>query len=408
MSTTEFGISAWQLDLLSRYFTAVRRGAVETLHKCSCLSSDFLDMFPESTEVAPIPSNNGLYCGVLISFTSSLGSLQDGCRRLRLTLLDQSPSVRSNERPRGKPIGRAFALVQPAYDRTSEPIKPVDEKVEVIKVYLEARKEEQQRHEESLKMLSEEVSQIQEVRYCLKNLREQMATKHKEADEAERDNMREVSRRLYAQLQDAEKKHQEERERLQTEGSDLRQRLGEQTDRLKEAEEDRERKDMDIEDLQRLLRGMEQETTSLRESMHGREEELQELRRMREEGQKDGRRAEQLEKEVAILKEKIHHLDDMLKSQQRKVRHMIEQLQNSRMLIQERERVIKELEEKVAFLEAENREMHDQMEYFLGDQRSNAYLSTERNPRIVYSKTIKPSTSSSKPLPFIKIIEIKS
>lgn len=37
-------------------------------------------------------------------------------------------------------------------------------------------------------------------------------------------------------------------------------------------------------------------------------------------------RTEQLEKEVAILKEKIHHLDDMLKSQQRKVRHMIEQV----------------------------------------------------------------------------------
>lgn len=37
-------------------------------------------------------------------------------------------------------------------------------------------------------------------------------------------------------------------------------------------------------------------------------------------------RAERLEKEVALLKEKIHHLDDMLKSQQRKVRHMIEQV----------------------------------------------------------------------------------
>lgn len=92
---------------------------------------------------------------------------------------------------------------------------------------------------------------------------------------------------------------------------------------------------------------------------------------------------------MAILKEKIHHLDDMLKSQQRKVRHMIEQvrstcrgkkgkhfvsgwclsgiysvfdclfahlqLQNSRMVIQERDHVIKELEEKVAFLEAEVR-----------------------------------------------------
>lgn len=95
-----------------------------------------------------------------------------------------------------------------------------------------------------------------------------------------------------------------------------------------------------------------------------------------------------MEKELAVLKEKIHHLDDMLKSQQRKVRHMIEQvrrtcvrlckannlslasylggthplfdfmfahlqLQNSRMVIQERDRVIKELEERVAFLEAE-------------------------------------------------------
>ena len=41
-------------------------------------------------------------------------------------------------------------------------------------------------------------------------------------------------------------------------------------------------------------------------------------------------RAEQLEKEVAVLKEKIHHLDDMLKCQQRKVRHMIEQVRFER------------------------------------------------------------------------------
>ncbi|KAG7260576.1 hypothetical protein CRUP_004096, partial [Coryphaenoides rupestris] len=185
------------------------------------------------------------------SVSVSLSLSFDGCRRLRLTLLDQSPSLRSHEQPRGKPIGRAFALVQPAYERTTlntEPIKPVDEKVEVIKVYLEARKEEQQRQEESLKMLSEEVSQIQE-----------------EVDVAERDNMREVSRRLYAQLQDTERKHQEERERLQAEGSDLRQRLGEQTERLREAEQDGEQKDVRIEELHRLLGGMEHESAALRD-----------------------------------------------------------------------------------------------------------------------------------------------
>uniref|UniRef100_A0A3Q1GUY7 Tuftelin 1a n=1 Tax=Acanthochromis polyacanthus TaxID=80966 RepID=A0A3Q1GUY7_9TELE len=323
-----------------------------------------------------------------------------------------------------QPIGRAFALVQPAADRTAlipEPVKSTEEQVEVIKVYLEARRQEQQKHQQSLKMLSDEVSQIQEVRYCLKNLREQMAAKNKVGvlsvcvvcvqdadDEAERAKLREVSKRLYAQLQEAEKKHLEEKERLQAESSRLKDRLSDQEEKLKVSEEDGERKDRRIEELQRLLGGMEQESATLREAIRSREDELRELRKIREEGHSGEQRAEQLEKEVAILKEKIHHLDDMLKSQQRKVRHMIEQLQNSRMVIQERDRVIKELEEKVAFLEAENREMHDQMDYFLGGQRSNSYLSSDRNAQIVYSKPIKVSNSSNKPLPFIKVIEIKS
>uniref|UniRef100_A0A3B4A222 Uncharacterized protein n=1 Tax=Periophthalmus magnuspinnatus TaxID=409849 RepID=A0A3B4A222_9GOBI len=347
------------------------------------------------------------------------------------------------EHQRDKPVGRAFALVQPSNEKaplTPEPVKSKEEQVEVIKVYLEARRQEQQKHQQSLQMLSDEVSQIQEVRYSLKTLREQMAAKNKvrlfvllsfycyftivnfnilyttwnflhlsSPDEAERAKLREVSKRLYAQLQEAEKKHQEEKERLQAEGNQLKERLSHQEDKLKSAEEAGEEKDKRIDELQRLLGGMEQESSTLREAIRSREEELLELRRIREEGgHKDGQRTEQLEKEVAVLKEKIHHLDDMLKSQQRKVRHMIEQLQNSRMVIQERDRVIKELEEKVAFLEAENREMHDQVDYFLGSQRSNSYLSAERNPQIVYSKPIKPTTSSNKPLPFIKVIEIKS
>ncbi|XP_069552053.1 tuftelin 1a [Brachyistius frenatus] len=363
----------------------------------------------------------------------------EGCRRLRLTLHDQNQATWTTEQHRDKPIGRA--LVQPAGDRTGltpEPVKSTEEQVEVIKVYLQARRQEQQTHQQSLKMLSDEVSQIQEVRYCLKTLREQMAAKTKPHtngwkvgipfkknasaapkggakddwqdadDEAERTKLREVSKRLYAQLQEAEKKHLDEKERLQAEGSRLRERLSDQEEKLKITEESSEKKDKRLEELQRLLGGMEQESATLRDAIRNREDELRELRKIREEGHKGEQRAEQLEKEVAMLKEKIHHLDDMLKSQQRKVRHMIEQLQNSRMVIQERDRVIKELEEKVAFLEAENREMHDQMDYFLGGQRSNSYLSSEHNPQIVYSKPIKPSNSSNKPLPFIKVIEIKS
>ncbi|XP_028832023.1 tuftelin 1a [Denticeps clupeoides] len=365
------------------------------------------------------------------------------CRRLRLTLHDQ------NQQHNSKPIGRAFALVQPSSDRPSvreEPAKAADEKVEVIKVYLKAREQQQAKHQQNLKMLSEEVSQIQEVRYSLKNLREQMAAKNNSyrtesriqlsngvrvsaqstsssssptarqngeekldwADDQERTRMREVSKRLYAQLQEAEKKHQEEREKMQAEAGQYRQQLAEQNDQLKKAEVNAEKHTQEIAELQRLLNGMEQESSALREQLMKREAQLMQLRERKEEREDEEMRSEELQKENAILKEKLHHLDDMLRSQQRKLRTMIEQVQNSKLVIQERDRVIRELEERVAFLEAENREMHDQMDYFLGGQRTNSYLSADPNARIVYSKPLKQSTQGNKPLPLIKVIEIKS
>ncbi|KAG5270876.1 hypothetical protein AALO_G00173300 [Alosa alosa] len=383
----------------------------------------------------------------------------ENCRRLRLTLQDQH-----QEQNYSKPIGRAFAVVQPPSEREplkSEPIKPGDEKVEVIKVYLKAREQQQTQHQQSLRMLSEEVSQIQEVRYCLKNLREQMAAKNNTyktesrirlsttgsrdnlcssssssssvpsssaatssystaeqnhdntqdwGDEQERARMREVSKRLYAQLQGGSRRNEVQRREnsCRREAGQYKQQLSEQGDRLREAEQTAEQQDQRIEQLQRLLSGMEQESSGLREELMTREAELLQLREQKEEGLEDRKRSEELYQENALLKEKLHHLDDMLKCQQRKLRTMIEQVQNSKMVIQERDRVIRELEEKVAYLESENREMHDQMDYYLGGQRRNSYLSSDQNPQIVYSKPLRPSTQSSKSLPFIKVIEIKS
>ncbi|MEQ2165750.1 hypothetical protein GOODEAATRI_020390 [Goodea atripinnis] len=254
--------------------------------------------------------------------------------RLRLTLHDQKEAIRSAEQHRDKPIGRAFALVQPPSERTAshpEPVKSKEEQVEIIKV---------RPHTNGWKVSIP----------FRKNGLSAPKTGSKTDGQAE--------------------------------GSRLRECLSDKEEKLRVTEEAGKGKDKRIEELQRLLGGMEQESATLRETIRSREDELCQLQKIREEGHQGQQRAEQLEKEVAILKEKIHHLDDMLKSQQRKVRHMIEQ--NSRMVIQERDRVIKELQEKLAYLEAENREMRDQMDYFLGGQRSNSYLSSERNPQIVY------------------------
>ncbi|XP_052002695.1 tuftelin-like [Xyrauchen texanus] len=361
----------------------------------------------------------------------------NGYRRLRLTLHDQNQQQPITE----KPIGRAFDLVQPTSERQplkTEVTKPPEEPIEVIKIYLDERKQAQARHQQSLKMLSDEVSQIQEVRYCLKNLREQMAaksqrTEHKlvlagtgprkvngthsvlsglekqeSVDEQEREKMREASKRLYGQLQEAEKRNQEERDKLLAEANQYKQQLSEQNDYLKRVQQSKEQQDQQIQDLQRLMSGMEQESSSLRDQLMTKQAELLQMREKNKEGQAGRQSLEEQEKENAILREKIHHLDDMLKSQQRKLRQMIEQLQNSRMVIQERDRAIRELEEKVAMLEAENKQMRDQMDYYLGSQRSNSYLPSDSNAQIVYSKPLRPSTHTNKSLPFIKVIEIKS
>ncbi|XP_061112306.1 tuftelin-like isoform X1 [Conger conger] len=369
----------------------------------------------------------------------------DGCRTLRLTLQDRDQPVRTPEQHTVKPIGQA--VVQPPNERQPlkpASIKPTEEKVEVIKVYLKGRKQEPGQ-QQNLRMLSDEVSQIQEVRYCLKTLREQMAARNNNNNKVEHtspangfsfdsvdsqsaarsDNqevpvpeqqeweeeddsarLREVSRRLFSRLQETEQRHHSERERLQEECGQYQQQLSAQTQTLQRAEVRAQVQDERVRELQRLLAGMQRESAALEDRLGQREQELSQLRTDRDGG--SDQRVEELEKEQAILKEKIHHLDDMLKSQQRKVRHMIEQLQNSRTVIQERDRVIHDLQEKVAFLEAENRELHDQMDFYLGGQGSSSYQSPDHRGQIVYSKPLTPNGHTNKPLPFIKVIEIKS
>lgn len=77
----------------------------------------------------------------------------------------------------------------------------------------------------------------------------------------------------------------------QIEGSRLREHLNEQEERLKTVEGDSERKDQRIQELQRLLGGMEQESAALRETIRSREEELGNLRRMRAEGRQGEERS---------------------------------------------------------------------------------------------------------------------
>uniref|UniRef100_A0A3B3ZBQ8 Tuftelin 1a n=1 Tax=Periophthalmus magnuspinnatus TaxID=409849 RepID=A0A3B3ZBQ8_9GOBI len=301
----------------------------------------------------------------------------------------------------------------------------------VTQVYLESRPDTAESHQHNLRMLNDEVSQIQEVTlmlfghsplslfYFLAFLTPVLLATLILIDHAtsclpvqagdnqdETRQLREATKRLYAQLKEMEKRHQEEKQRLQAENDKHRARLREQSERLQKAEERSEERGQQVEELQRLLGNIQLESGILKDKMAAGEEELLQLKAEKKGGQDN--KCTDLEKEVATLKEKIHHLDDMLKSQQRKVRHMIEQLQNSRTVLQERDRYICDLEEKVAFLEAENREMHDHMEYLMAGQDPPPLSTNDKKPEVVYSKPLTPTNQGNKALPFIKVIEIKS
>ncbi|KAJ8000330.1 hypothetical protein DPEC_G00203710 [Dallia pectoralis] len=299
-------------------------------------------------------------------------------------------------------------------------------------------------------MLTDEVSQTQEVRYCLKSLREQMAARkncpnrkppangytvcvirqtsptevvtngnrvgtqeletHVKESTEDSAKLSELNKRLRAQIKETERRHQKEKDCLQAESEEFRRRLDERSERLELVEGKALERGQKVEELERLLGGMQLEAAGLRDKMAAIEAELLLRRAAKEEEAEKQKRIGELEKELARLNQKIPQLDDMLKCQQRKVRNMIEQLQNSRTVIQERDRVIRDLEEKVAFLEAENTEMRDQMEYLMeGGQIPTSTKETKDKPQIIYSRPITPSsTDGNKSLPLIRVIEIQS
>ncbi|KAM6294251.1 tuftelin [Aegotheles albertisi] len=372
------------------------------------------------------------------------GESPESVKVLRLTLPNDLPGDR-REQAKQKPVGKAFAMVanraSNGHSLASECIKSNDGDEEIIKVYLKARAEGSVNHEEHVNQLKSEVRYIQEARSSLKKLREDLSSKlenrqgdkqhaqvvlekqngsgswmcperlHPESWEDQEEDcsgedvekIRQTARRLFLKLQEAEKQHQLERKAFERTVSQYQEEAEQTSSALRRAEKSVVEKEVQVDELQRLLAGMEKEHRSLLLKMKEGEAELARLRSV--EGDKLAKqdRSAQLEKEVATLREKIHHLDDMLKSQQRKVRQMIEQLQNSKTVIQAKDAVIQELKERVAYLEAENLEMHDRIEHLIEKQVSRGGHSSRVRSKSEYVSSKR--LTGPKPLPLIRVVE---
>uniref|UniRef100_A0A8C0B512 Tuftelin 1 n=1 Tax=Buteo japonicus TaxID=224669 RepID=A0A8C0B512_9AVES len=307
------------------------------------------------------------------------------------------------------PVGKAFAMVanrsSNSHSLASECIKSNDGDEEIIKVYLKARAEGSMNHEEHVNQLKSEVRYIQEVVLEKQNgswlYPEMLHEEDCSSEDVEK--IRQTAKRLFTKLQEVEKRHQLERKTFERTVSQYQEEAEQTSSALRRAEQSVVEKEVQVDELQRLLAGMEKEHRSLLLKMKEGEAELARLRSVEGDKLAEQDRSAQLEKEVAMLREKIHHLDDMLKSQQRKVRQMIEQLQNSKTVIQAKDAVIQELKEKVAYLEAENLEMHDRIEHLIEKQVSRGGHSSRARSKSEYVSSKR--LTGPKPLPLIRVVE---
>ncbi|XP_074927214.1 tuftelin isoform X4 [Chelonoidis abingdonii] len=346
------------------------------------------------------------------------GDNPDSVKVLRLTLQNDFPGERRDQ-VKQKPVGRAFAMVanrsSNGHSLASECIKSSDGHEEIIKVYLKARAEDKVKHEQNVSQLKSEVHYIQEVMfekqngickpsgYCHRNSLEDQEDDYSGEDT---EKIRETAKRLFMKLQEAEKRHQSDKTAFEMTTSQYQKEIERTSAALKKAEEGMTEKEVKLEEVQRLMSGMEKEHRSLLLKMKEGEAELEKLRSLQNDKLAEQDRSARLEKEVATLREKIHHLDDMLKSQQRKVRQMIEQLQNSKTVIHAKDVIIQELKERVAYLEAENLEMHDRIEHLIEKQTnpgSHCTRARSKSESVSSKRVAKPL--GPKPLPLIRVLE---
>ncbi|XP_072917204.1 tuftelin-like isoform X3 [Hemitrygon akajei] len=325
--------------------------------------------------------------------------------RLRMTLqTEEDPTWR--DQAKRKPVGRAYAVVS-SRNSGDEPWdweqdRPTNEASKAYLMYEPDVKGKAPTTQESpLRQLRMELAQFKEVRHSMEMIRQNLsagmsgsqfnvldyytkpegvsrlsregqqtplsgftaASTQTDTREQETEQMREATRRLYRKLMDAEGRHERETKLLEDQASLYKKQLGETRQLLQSSEETVVQQDRRIEELQRLMSGMEQEHRILVTKMEESERQLGEMRTRRQDAEAHQHRSEQLENEVKTLREKISHLSDMLQSQQRKVRQMIEQLQSSRGQIEEKDLLIQQLQERVEHLESENQELQDRAEY---------------------------------------------
>nr|XP_055065815.1 myocardial zonula adherens protein-like isoform X1 [Misgurnus anguillicaudatus]XP_055065824.1 myocardial zonula adherens protein-like isoform X1 [Misgurnus anguillicaudatus]XP_055065831.1 myocardial zonula adherens protein-like isoform X1 [Misgurnus anguillicaudatus]XP_055065840.1 myocardial zonula adherens protein-like isoform X1 [Misgurnus anguillicaudatus]XP_055065847.1 myocardial zonula adherens protein-like isoform X1 [Misgurnus anguillicaudatus]XP_055065857.1 myocardial zonula adheren len=204
-----------------------------------------------------------------------------------------------------------------------------------------------------------------------RSLKNQVETSQEAKTQALKELSAKLQKEYEEQLREQQKKYVEEIEALQAQLDDYMRRLEEAEKNAKIAEAKIAERDQRIIEVERLLSCMAQEKGDLINKLYDCEQRLRGLDQVDHADKAVTKQSEQLKGEAAELKERIKHLNDMVFSQQRKVKTMIEEVETLRGQVAQKDMFITELLDRIAIVECENNELEDKLKYFMSIQRAS-------------------------------------
>ncbi|XP_067258038.1 myocardial zonula adherens protein isoform X1 [Chanodichthys erythropterus] len=222
--------------------------------------------------------------------------------------------------------------------------------------------------EEKLKETERQLAAAQAENHSLKH---QVETSQEAKTQALKELSAKLQREYEEQLQEQQRQYRDEIEALQAQLDDYMRRLEEAERNAQIAEAKIAERDQRITEVERLLNCMAQEKGDLTKKLVECEQRLRGLDQTDHADKAVAKQSEQLKGEAAELRERIKHLNDMVFSQQRKVKAMIEEVETLRAKVAQKDMFIAELLDRIAIVECENNELEDKLKYFMSVQRAS-------------------------------------
>ncbi|XP_043930994.1 coiled-coil domain-containing protein 68 isoform X2 [Protopterus annectens] len=195
---------------------------------------------------------------------------------------------------------------------------------------------------------------------------QELRIKIEASQEAGASSIRDAARKLYEnyhrQAEELKKLHEEEANRMQSCASEQEQKLRDSVEHFNQVAAKAQEKQNRITALENLVERMEKEKNELEGKKQYIEEEIKRGAINSQPVEENLKSSKILKMEVSTLQEKILHLQNMISSQQKKLRNAIHQIQQLNDELKQQDDVIWTLTQRVEVLEAKNKELKKKVE----------------------------------------------